>query len=184
MTKPIDPTNNPADTLAEELRARLSRSDAELLGECEVHTYRASGPGGQKRNKTSSAVRLHHQPSKLIAKAEESRSQHQNKAKALRRLREMLAISVRLPPPERITWPENVQVVDRQLKVNPKNPSLCHVLGLVLDVLAASNGRLSDAAEKLGLTSSSLSRFLLKHPKAWIEANRIRAECDLPPLRS
>ena len=58
-------------------------TDAQLLAQCEVDTYRASGPGGQKRNKTSSAVRLRHPPSGLIVIAEESRSQHENKAKAL-----------------------------------------------------------------------------------------------------
>ena len=60
--------------------------DDQLLAQCEVDTYRASGPGGQKRNKTSSAVRLRHSPSGLIVIAEESRSQHENKAKALKRL--------------------------------------------------------------------------------------------------
>src|SRR6188508_3094747 len=63
-----------------------SLTDAQLLAQCGVDTYRASGPGGQKRNKTSSAVRLRHPPSGLLVIAEESRSQHENKAKALRRL--------------------------------------------------------------------------------------------------
>src|SRR4051794_9783026 len=73
-----------------------SLSDAQLLAQCEVDTYRASGPGGQKRNKTSSAVRLRHTPSGLIVIAEESRSQHENKARALRRLRQALYLELRV----------------------------------------------------------------------------------------
>ena len=64
-------------------RARWAAlSDDQLLAQCQVDTYRASGPGGQKRNKTSSAVRLRHPPSGLLVIAEESRSQHENRARA------------------------------------------------------------------------------------------------------
>src|SRR6201747_3057784 len=70
-------------------------SDEQLLAQCEVDTYRASGPGGQKRNKTSSAVRLRHPPSGLIVIAEESRSQHENRERALRRLRRALFLKLR-----------------------------------------------------------------------------------------
>src|ERR1700720_685581 len=70
-------------------------SDEQLLAQCEVDTYRASGPGGQNRNKTSSAVRLRHPPSGLLVIAEESRSQHENRARALRRLRQGLYLKVR-----------------------------------------------------------------------------------------
>src|SRR5690242_21674945 len=78
-------------------------TDEQLLAQCAVDTYRASGPGGQKRNKTSSAVRIRHEPSGLIVIAEESRSQHENRARALRRLREALYLKLReeLPPEER-----------------------------------------------------------------------------------
>src|SRR5256885_16848165 len=72
-------------------------TDDRLLAQCEVDTYRASGPGGQKRNKTSSAVRLRHLPSGLLVIAEESRSQHENKAKGLRRNRQGLFLKVRGP---------------------------------------------------------------------------------------
>src|SRR5205823_8783155 len=77
-------------------------TDPQLLAQCEVDTYRASGPGGQKRNKTSSAVRLRHPASGLIVIAEESRSQHENRARALRRLRQALYLKLReaLPPDE------------------------------------------------------------------------------------
>src|SRR5436309_13708526 len=70
-------------------------TDAQLLAQCDVDTYRASGPGGQKRNKTSSAVRLRHGPTGLLVIAEESRSQHENRARALRRLREALYLKLR-----------------------------------------------------------------------------------------
>src|SRR6185295_4167438 len=86
-----------------------SLSDERLLAQCDVDTYRASGPGGQKRNKTSSAVRLRHGPTGLIVIAEESRSQHENKAKALQRLRKALYLELRdaLPkeqPAEHPDW--------------------------------------------------------------------------------
>src|SRR5262245_66550191 len=75
-------------------------TDDQLLRQCELDTYRASGPGGQKRNKTSSAVRLRHPPSGLIVIAEESRSQHENRARALKRLRQAIHLKLReeLPP--------------------------------------------------------------------------------------
>src|SRR6266550_8864087 len=72
-------------------------SDAQLLAQCAVDTYRASGPGGQKRNKTSSAVRIRHPASGLIVIAEESRSQHENRVRALRRLRQAFYLKLREP---------------------------------------------------------------------------------------
>src|SRR5256885_16424427 len=81
-------------------------TDAQLLAQCEVDTYRASGPGGQKRNKTSSAVRLRHPPSGLLVIAEESRSQHENKAKALRRLRQALYLELRVDIAKELLTPD------------------------------------------------------------------------------
>ena len=66
----------------------LPESDVELLGECEVDTFRASGPGGQHVNKTESAVRLTHRPSGVVVTCREDRSQHRNKTTCLRKLRE------------------------------------------------------------------------------------------------
>src|SRR5438067_200053 len=87
-----------------------SLSDDQLLAQCEVDTYRASGPGGQKRNKTSSAVRLRHPPTGLIVIAEESRSQHENKAKALQRMRKALFLKIRDPLTVEDRTPERVAV--------------------------------------------------------------------------
>lgn len=65
----------------------LPESDEDLLRECEVDTFRASGPGGQHVNKTESAVRLTHPPSGVVVTCRQERSQHRNKALCLRKLR-------------------------------------------------------------------------------------------------
>lgn len=68
----------------------LALEDEALLAECELSFFVGPGPGGQHRNKTSTAVRLVHTPTGLRITATERRSQTQNRAAALERLRELL----------------------------------------------------------------------------------------------
>jgi hypothetical protein len=168
-------------------------SDAELLGQCEVDTYRASGPGGQKRNKTSSAVRLRHPPSGLLVIAEESRSQHENKARALRRLRQALFLRLRDELADNARTPDAlagrpelaaVRTAAGRLVVGRKDPRFWPAAGLVLDVLHAATARVSDAARLLGVSTGNLIDFLRTDPKLWEQANALRQRFGQKPLKS
>jgi hypothetical protein len=165
-------------------------SDAQLLAQCAVDTYRASGPGGQKRNKTSSAVRIRHPPSGLLVIAEESRSQHENRARALRRLRQALYLKVRDElAPEALAnlaaRPDFAAVRDGEgrLRLGRKDARFWPVVGLVLDVLQATGARVSEAAEALGLSTGNLIDFLHGDEKVWEQANQMRSRFGLKPLR-
>ncbi len=79
--------------------------DDALLGQCEVQAHRASGPGGQHRNKAETAVRLVHRPSGVSVEGKDERSRTQNLRIALERLREKLARRAYRPPPRRPTKP-------------------------------------------------------------------------------
>lgn len=75
----------------------------ELEREIEVTVYQASGPGGQHRNRSYSAVRLKHLPTGIVVTAADSRSQLRNRKIALERLARRLAEHFHEDPPRRTT---------------------------------------------------------------------------------
>jgi hypothetical protein len=151
--------------------AWLRLDDAALLKECHQERYRASGPGGQRRNKVETAIRLHHRPSGLVAQAEESRSLEENRKRALRRLRERIALELRAPfdletPP---SIPELAEHLGPKgaLSINPRNRAYPLVVATVLDALEAAEGSYAKGARALGLTTSQVLRFLRSDPQVW-----------------
>ncbi|MGB5392174.1 MAG: peptide chain release factor-like protein [Thermoanaerobaculia bacterium] len=75
----------------------------QLETEVEVSVYQASGPGGQHRNRTYSAVRLKHLPTGIVVTAADSRSQLRNRKIALERLARRLAEHYHEDPPRKPT---------------------------------------------------------------------------------
>ncbi len=159
-----------------------SLTDEQLLAQCSVDTYRASGPGGQKRNKTSSAVRLRHGPTGLMVIAEESRSQHENRARALRRIRQAIYLQVRDTidaTPGAIT-----AALTRagRLDVGRKDQRFWPAAAAALDVFDAHTGRLAETAAALGITTANLVAFLRTEAKVWQRANELRTRHGHAPL--
>lgn len=172
----------------------LELTDDELMRQCEMDTFKASGPGGQHRNKRESAVRLKHLPTGIIAQAVEDRSQHMNRASALKRLRALLAIRVRnsldidsyTPPLELLQilpLKSTIRGSDCGPQIGPKNPKFILGMQALLDLIFAVDGSISEAGKLLGLSTGALSRLILSDDSLRMAVNDLRNSKGLKPLR-
>lgn len=157
----------------------LALDDEALLRQCREECFRASGPGGQHRNKTDSAVRLTLLGGEVTAQCTDHRSQHRNRAEALRRLRTELAIELRLPlPPE-----SAAECWDGPWRLGRKDRRYAPFLAHVLDVMAHYDWAVGHAAQALGISTGKLVRTLAQDPQAWNAVNQSRAKLGLVNLR-
>ena len=166
----------------------LRLNDRQFLQQCRCDTYMASGHGGQKRNRTYSAVRLTHLETGLSVIAEESRSQGENRIKALKRLRMALALYIRkAPSAESFTMPEEIRSFFREdcpLQINKKNSQYPLFCATVLDVVYMEGGRIGDASRVLNTSTGRLNKFLSRDKDLFISVNELRAHFKLKPLHS
>lgn len=158
-------------------------SDERLLSECDREQLRRSGPGGQRRNKVETGVRLRHRPTGLKSEAFESRSTEANLHAALDRLRRQLAVEVRTPPESEPSPLWRSRCVRGRLSVNPEHADAPALLAELLDHLAAADWNLPAAAERLQTTPSQLVKLLHGEPAALRLVNQQRRSLGLAPLQ-
>ncbi|WJX66768.1 hypothetical protein P8452_51290 [Trifolium repens] len=172
----------------------LDLTDDDLMRQCEMGTFKTSGPGGQHRNKRESAVRLKHLPTGIIAQASEDRSQHMNRASAIKRLRALIALKVRKPvdldaysaPREllQILPPKSsIRGSDIGSQIGPNNPKFAMGMQALLDLIFAVEGSVADAAKYLGLSTGAVSRLILSDDSLRKEVNELRASKGMKPLK-
>jgi protein subunit release factor B len=80
-----------------------------------IETYRSRGPGGQRKNKVETAVRLKHLPSGITIVATEHRSQAENRKLAFERLRQRL-VKLNLPPKRRIPTSASLKAIKKRIE--------------------------------------------------------------------
>ncbi len=163
-------TNNV--TYYDERNDWLKSSDDELFKLCKCDFFKSTGKGGQKRNKTSSAVRLTHLSTNISANADDYRSQHDNRHLALKRLRFELALRCRC---------HEVLIVD--LKISKKNPQYSLLIALLCDIIVNNQLSIKESATHLSLSSNQLIKILYKDNKLWQYLQFLREQAGLSRLK-
>ena len=145
-------------------------------GDLRIDVYRSSGPGGQSVNTTDSAVRITHLPSGLVVTCQDEKSQHKNKAKALKVLRsrlldQMIAEREAVRARERKT---QVGTGDRSAKIRtynfPQNRVTDHRIGLTLHKLTeVLNGDLGELMNALRLADEDSRKIAHAGPAQGIQ---------------
>jgi len=170
--------------------------EEDLLALCDLEHTRGSGPGGQKRNKVSTAVRLTHRDSGITVVAAERRSQLQNKSAAIFRLRVKLAIELRSVPevpgaeglmlvpaaPLSALWLSRVK--DNKLSLNPSHKDFPTLLAEALDQLQTAKLSAPAAAKMLRISTSQLIKLLAMEPAALEHINAQRQKRGMNVLKS
>lgn len=151
-------------------------TDVDLLNQCKVVRTKRSGPGGQHRNKVETAIVLKHLPTGITSQASERRSQTENRAVALERLRLTLAIEWRNP---RLEYPDGTPLWKSRrrgtrIEVSAEHSDFPVLLAESLDHLAACNWNVGQVASRLGSTVSQLVRLWKKEPRALLLVNQQR----------
>lgn len=156
--------------------------DEILLAACDETRTRRGGPGGQHRNKVETAVILVHRPTGLAAEAAERRSQAENRAVALGRLRLRLALQHRAPAAAGPSAVWASRCAGGRLSVAVDHRDYPALVAEALDQLQAAGFRTAAAAALLGVTTTQLIGLFRRSAAAWTALNAGRATAGLTRL--
>jgi len=163
--------------------ARLS--DELLLKDCDMTFGRASGPGGQHRNKVETAVTIRHQPSGIQASAVERRSQKENRKVAMFRLKISLAIELEAFAEEgeipSDLWRNRCR--GRKIFCNETHEDAPSMLAELMVCCRLHGFVHTEAAHQLECSGTQLLKFLAKFPAARTYFEKSRSERGLSPLK-
>jgi hypothetical protein len=180
----------------EDLSAWLALEPGTLLRNCVQSPLQGPGPGGQKRNRVYSGVRLRHAASGLSAEASERREARRNLEDALHRLRLAMVLALPVPEPEsadagsaRAGQPGSVPIppVPGGIAFRPgaraTHADFPRLALAALLALELRRGRLAEAAAGLGCSASALTRFLALDKRVWARALESRKRNGLHALK-
>ncbi len=130
--------------------------------ELKIDVYRSSGPGGQSVNTTDSAVRITHIPTGMVVTCQDEKSQHKNRAKALKVLKARLLEKKQREEQEKLTESRRSMISsgDRSAKVRtynfPQSRLTDHRIGLTLYRLdEVLDGDIQEVIDKLRLADQA-----------------------------
>lgn len=152
-----------------------------LEAECAIAFSRASGPGGQNRNKVETAVVYTHRPTGLKGSASERRTQGENRRTALFRLRVALALEVRRPLAVGCAGDYRPSALWRsrlkggRIGVNPDHDDFPALLAEAMDVLEACEHEPGAAGPILGCSATQLVKLLKAAPRGLTVLNEKRS---------
>ncbi len=147
-------------------------TDNELLKECDISIFKATGKGGQKRNKTSSAVRLTHKEFDISVYDSSTRSQHDNKLKSLKKLRNEIALEIRGDDFE-----------FNMTEISLRNPQYHLWIAKLFDALENCEFRTKDVAEQFNFSNSKLLKLIYRDTVLWQKLNNCRTKLGLNKLK-
>ena len=151
----------------------LNMTDDELLNQCKTDHFIATGKGGQKRNKTSSAVRLSLKDSAISVTASEDRQQSVNKKRAIRKMRFAIALEIRA----------TVQHWSGQIDMNSKNSQYPSFVACLIDNLCSKNWQISEVAKSMDVSTAKLIKIIAKDDSLWQLVNIERQKSGYKTLK-